>query len=197
MRYAAIFLLVLSLFACSNSPYKLKEVNYKEISKEFRGYGFAKSLNKEMALQMAETNARKNIAEQIVGIRFSYTNLNNKTDIRFNIGPMDFEGLIPEQNITLQSTGLTISIFKMNSIISKPIGKGVIFNEMEVQFSDDLLKVSKSRTNVITTTIQQNFPRAHEVKGVFYITDVKVNWNKVTGVVQYKESYSIVVESAK
>jgi len=193
-----IFLLVIALLSCSNAPsYKLKEVNYKEISKDFRGYGFAKSANKEMALKMAETNARKNIAEQIAGIRFSYTNLNNETNIRFNIGPMDFEGLMLDKIFVLESTDITIAVFKITRTVRKPFGEGVLYNEMQVKFSDDLLKVSKSRTNIITDTIQQKFPRAHEVKGVFFIDNVKVDWNKMTGVIEYTESYSIVIESVQ
>ncbi len=198
MRYILIILIVIILFGClQTSVYKPQEIEYKKMNTNVFGYGFSKSMNEELAMDMARANARKNIAEQIAGVSFTYTNLNNQSDLKMKVGPVSFEGITQKEKVILESSGITICVLKLNDDIRRPIGPGVITQNMTVKFSDDLLKVSKSRSNIIKATLKDQFPRAHEVRGTFYVDDMNVEWSQRTGVIDYKESYLIVIESVQ
>ncbi len=190
------FIAVILLTGCvSVGHLDYKNVSYIEIHKQVLGYGFSKSMNEVMAKKMAEATARKNIAEQLAGMQFVYTNMNGQREMKLSIRNAKLANVKPDKTIRLDKTGVLISVLKSEKIIKEPMGDGVLHNEMRIQFSDDLLKISKSRTNVLQNTIESHFPKAHEVKGFIFIDTTDVGWNINTGVIQYYESYSIVIES--
>ena len=192
----AVFFTVILLIGCvSVDHFNYKNVTYKEVQKQVLGYGFSKSMNEGMAKNMAEATARKNIAEQLAGMQFVYTSINGEKEMKLSIRNAKLANVKPDKTIRLDKTGVLISVLKSEKIIKEPMGDGVLHNEMRIQFSDDLLKISKSRTNVLQNTIESHFPKAHEVKGFIFIDTTDVGWNINTGVIQYYESYSIVIES--
>jgi len=191
-----VFCAVILLAGCvSIDHFDYKNVTYKEVAKQVLGYGFSKSMNEEMAKKMAEATSRKNIAEQLAGMQFVYTSINGMKEMKLSIRDAKIADIKLDKNIRLDMTGVLISVLKSEKMIKKPMGDGVLYNEMRTQFSDDLLKISKSRTNVLQKTIESHFPKAHEVKGLIFIDATEVGWTTHTGVIQYFESYLIVIES--
>lgn len=191
-----VFCAVILLAGCvSIDHFDYKNVTYKEVQKQVLGYGFSKSMNEGMAKNMAEATARKNIAEQLAGMQFVYTSINGEKEMKLSIRNVKLANVKPDKTIRLDKTGVLISVLKSEKIIKEPMGDGVLHNEMRTQFSDDLLKISKSRTNILQNTIESHFPKAHEVKGFIFIDETDVGWTIDTGVIQYYESYSIVIES--
>jgi len=191
-----VFIVVILLAGCvSVGHFNYKNVTYKEVQKQVLGYGFSKSMNEGMAKNMAEATARKNIAEQLAGMQFVYTSINGEKEMKLSIRNAKLADVKPDKTIRLDKTGVLISVLKSEKIIQEPMGDGVLHNEMRTQFSDDLLKISKSRTNILQSTIESHFPKAHEVKGFIIIDTTNVGWTTDTGVIQYYESYSIVIES--
>ena len=194
--FLTVFFIVILLLGCASvEHFEYKDVTYKEVQKQVFGYGFSKSMNEEMAKKMAEATARKNIAEQLAGMQFVYTSINGMKEMKLSIRDAKIADIKLDKNIRLDMTGVLISVLKSEKKIKKPMGDGVLHSEMRTQFSDDLLKISKSRTNVLQNTIESHFPKAHEVKGFIFIDTTDVGWNINTGVIQYFESYSIVIES--
>ena len=187
--------LLLVLGCASEMRYDFKNYTYNNVQKQVVGYGFSKSMNEELAIGMAETTARKNIAEQISGMTFVYTNIGSTEEMKLSINEATLSGVKNEKTIRLEKTGVLISIVKAHTEVKIPIGEGVLHGEMRTQFSDDLLKISKSRSNYLQDTISSQFPQAHEIKGSVLINDVDVGWNVDTGVIQYYESYLIVISS--
>ncbi len=192
---AGFFTVILLIGCVSENYFDYKDVTYKEIQKQVFGYGFSRSMNEGMAKNMAEATARKNIAEQLAGMQFVYTSINGEKEIKLSIRNAKLADVKPDKTIRLDKTGVLISVLKSEKIINEPMGDGVLHNEMRTQFSDDLLKISKSRTNVLKDMIESHFPKAHEVKGFILIDTIDVGWMIDTGVIQYYESYSIVIES--
>jgi len=194
--FLTVFFIVILLLGCASvEHFEYKDVTYKEVQKQVFGYGFSKSMNEKLAANMAEATARKNIAEQTAGMHFSYTNINGEKEMKLSIRNAQLSEVRLDKTIQLDKTGVLISVLRFQGKIQKPVGESVFFSEMRTQFSDDLLKISKSRTNVLQNTIESHFPKAHEVKGFIFIDTTDVGWNINTGVIQYFESYSIVIES--
>lgn len=196
MKWFLGFVLLIFLIGCSSAPYfDVKTVTYQKVRKEVLGYGFSKSMNESMARNMAETTARKNIAEQLAGMQFVFTNMNGEQELKLSIQNAELSNIQLDKTINVDKTGVLISIMKAEAEIEKPVGEGVLHAEMRIQFSDDLLKISKSRTNILQNLFQSQFSKAHEVKGTILIDATDIGWNIDTGVIQYYESYLIVIES--
>ena len=194
--FLTCFFSVILLLGCvSVNHFEYKNVTYKEIQKLAFGYGFSKSMNEGMAKKMAEAIARKNITEQLAGMHFVYTHMNGEMGMKLSIRDVTLADVTLDKTIRLDKTGVLVSVLRFEGKIQKPIGDGVLFGEMKTQFSDDLLKISKSRTNVLQETISSKFPKAHKVKGFILIDTTDVGWTTQTGVIQYYESYLIVIES--
>ena len=194
--FLALFFIVVLLVGCASvENFEYKDVTYKEVQKQVFGYGFSKSMNEKLATSMAEATARKNIAEQTAGMHFIYTNKNDQKEMKLSIRNAELSEVRLDKTIRLDKTGVLISVLRYQGKIEKPVGEGVFFGEMRIQFSDDLLKISKSRTNVLQEMISSKFPEAHEVKGFILIDTADVGWTTHTGVIQYYESYLIVIES--
>ena len=194
--FLTCFFSVILLLGCASvDHFEYKNVTYKEIQKLAFGYGFSKSMNEGMAKKMAEAIARKNIAEQLAGMHFVYTHMNGEMEMKLSIRNVTLNNIELDKTIRLDKTGVLISVLRFEGKIQKPIGAGVLFSEMKTQFSDDLLKISKSRTNVLQETISSQFPKAHEVRGFILIDTTDVGWTTHTGVIQYYESYLVVIES--
>jgi len=193
--FTVFFIIILLLGCASVENFEYKDVTYKEVQKQVFGYGFSKSMNEKLATSMAEATARKNIAEQTSGMHFIYTNKNDEKEMKLSIRNAELSAVRLDKTIRLDKTGVLISVLRFQGKIQKPVGEGVFFGEMKIQFSDDLLKISKSRTNVLQEMISSKFPKAHEVKGFILIDTTDVGWTTQTGVIQYYESYLIVIES--
>ncbi len=193
--FTVFFIIILLLGCASVENFEYKDVTYKEVQKQVFGYGFSKSMNEKLATSMAEATARKNIAEQTSGMHFIYTNKNDEKEMKLSIRNAELSAVRLDKTIRLDKTGVLILVLRFQGKIQKPIGEGVFFGEMKIQFSDDLLKISKSRTNVLQEMISSKFPKAHEVKGFILIDTTDVGWTTQTGVIQYYESYLIVIES--
>jgi len=193
--FSVFFIVILLLGCASVENLEYKDVTYKEVQKQVFGYGFSKSMNEKLATSMAEATARKNIAEQTAGMHFIYTNKNDEKEMKLSIRNAELSEVRLDKTIRLDKTGVLISVLRYQGKIQKPVGEGVFFGEMKTQFSDDLLKISKSRTNVLQEMISSKFPKAHEVKGFILIDTTDVGWTTHTGVIQYYESYLIVIES--
>ena len=192
----ALFCIAVVLVGCASvENFEYKDVMYKEVQKQVFGYGFSKSMNEKLAANMAEATARKNIAEQTAGMHFTYTDKNNEKEMKLSIRNAELSEVRLDKTIRLDKTGVLISVLRYQGKIQKPVGEGVFFGEMKIQFSDDLLKISKSRANVLQEMISSKFPKAHEVKGFILIDTTDVGWTTHTGVIQYYESYLIVIES--
>ena len=192
---AGFFIVILLLGCASVEQYEYKNVTYKDVQVQVFGYGFSKSMNEKLATEMAETTARKNIAEQTAGMHFTYKNINGEKQMKLSIRNVELAGVELDKTIRLDKTGVLISVLRFQGTKQKPFGDGVLFSEMKTQFSDDLLKISKSRTNVLQETISSKFPETHQVKGFILIDKTDVGWTTHTGVIQYYESYLIVIES--
>jgi len=189
-------ILLIMLIGCASTPqFDFHTITYQKIKKEVLGYGFSKSMNESMARNMAETTARKNVAEQLAGMQFVLTDMNGEQELKLSIRNVEISGMSLDKTAKIEKTGVLIVIVKAEAEVEKPMGEGVLLAEMRTQFSDDLLKISKSRTNVIQDLINTKFPKAHEVKGTVFIDETDVGWNIDTGVIQYYESYLIVIES--
>ncbi len=195
-NFLALFCIAVLLVGCASvENFEYKDVMYKEVQKQVFGYGFSKSMNEKLAANMAEATARKNIAEQTAGMQFIYTDKNGEKEMKLSIRKAELSEVRLDKTIRLDKTGVLISVLRYQGKIQKPVGEGVFFGEMKIQFSDDLLKISKSRTNVLQEMISSKFPKAHEVKGFILIDTTDVGWTTHTGVIQYYESYLIVIES--
>jgi len=194
--FLTCFVVFIFLLGCASvEHFEYKSVTYKDVQKQVFGYGFSKSMNEKLASDMAETTARKNIAEQTAGMHFVYTNINGGKEMKLSIRNVELAGVKLDKTMRMDKTGVLISVLQFQGTIQKPFGDGVLFSEMKTQFSDDLLKISKSRTNVLQETISSQFPKAHEVKGFIIIDTTDVGWTTHTGVIQYYECYLIVIES--
>ena len=193
--FTVFFIIILLLGCASVENFEYKDVTYKEVQKQVFGYGFSKSMNEKLATSMAEATARKNIAEQTSGMHFIYTNKNDEKEMKLSIRNAELSAVRLDKTIRLDKTGVLILVLRFQGKIQKPIGEGVFFGEMKIQFSDDLLKISKSRTNVLQEMISSKFPKAHEIQGFILIDTTDVGWTTQTGVIQYYESYLIVIES--
>ncbi len=195
-NFLTLFFIAVLLFGCASvENFEYKDVMYKEVQKQVFGYGFSKSMNEKLSANMAEATARKNIAEQTAGMHFTYTNKNEEREMKLSIRNAELSEVRLDKTIRLDKTGVFISVLRYQGKIQKPVGEDVFFGEMKIQFSDDLLKISKSRTNVLQEMISSKFPKAHEVKGFILIDTTDVGWTTHTGVIQYYESYLIVIES--
>ena len=194
--FLTCFVVFILLLGCASvEHFEYKSVTYKDVQKQVFGYGFSKSMNEKLASDMAETTARKNIAEQTAGMHFVYTNINGGKEMKLSIRNVELAGVKLDKTMRMDKTGVLISVLQFQGTIQKPFGDGVLFSEMKTQFSDDLLKISKSRTNVLQETISSQFPKAHEVRGFILIDTTDVGWTTHTGVIQYYESYLVVIES--